>query len=150
MKPRFGAAEVRALVGLVADLNAAPDLDSFSRAVVRGLPAVVPSDATTYNEADTRHGRIIIRTNPSDLLSTRILAAFERHMHEHPVLRHFDRTGDLRPRRMSDFMGRRAWHSLGLYNEFFRELRIEHQLSFGLASVPRRRFIGIALNRARR
>src|SRR5215470_18527677 len=145
MKPRFGAAEVRALVGLVADLNAAPDLDSFSRAVVRGLPAVVPSDATTYNEADTRHGRIIILTNPGDLLSTRILAAFERHMHEHPVLRHFDRTGDLRPRRLSDFVSRRGWHSLGLYNESFREFRIDPQLSFRLPTLPQSRVIGIAL-----
>jgi len=151
VKPRFQAIEVRALLELVRELNAVPDLDGFRHTVVRALPAVVPSEVTAYNEADARHGRLTIVANPSDDITPRNIGTFERYMHQHPILQYVDRTGDLRPRRISDFLDRRTWHALDLYNEFFRWRRIEHQLTFGLASVPRRRvIIALALNRWQR
>ncbi|MBI4607862.1 MAG: hypothetical protein HY726_02495 [Candidatus Rokubacteria bacterium] len=67
-------------------------------------------------------------------------------MQEHPRIAHYVRTGNGRALRFSDLVSRAGLHRLGLYNELFRRLGIEHQMA---AIYPLRPgiLIGLALNR---
>jgi DNA-binding CsgD family transcriptional regulator len=71
---------------------------------------------------------------------------FQQHLPEHPLLRHYEVTGDLAARRISDVASDRQFRSLGLYCDFYRPARVDHQL---VVSVPARHdgIISVALNR---
>ena len=66
-----------------------------------------------------------------------IREVFERHMHEHPFLGHWDRHEGLGPATLSDFVSQPAWHNTSLYNEIYRPFHIEHMLGMAVrASGP--------------
>jgi len=50
--------------------------------------------------------------------------------------------------KMSDFLTRRKFHSVGLYTDFYRRVGVEHQMALMLPAAPPL-VIGIALNRGR-
>jgi hypothetical protein len=72
---------------------------------------------------------------------------FERHVHEHPLVRHCQQTRDSQAVKISDFLTQGQFHRLGLYNEFFRRLEVEHQMAVTLPSRSPL-VIGIAVNRS--
>jgi len=60
---------------------------------------------------------------------TNIREVFERHMHEHPFLEHWDGGQTVfKPATLSDLVSRPSWHDTTLYNEVYRPFRIEHML----------------------
>ena len=60
---------------------------------------------------------------------TNIREVFERHMHEHPFLEHWDGgQAVFKPATLSDLVSRPSWHDTTLYNEVYRPFRIEHML----------------------
>jgi hypothetical protein len=67
---------------------------------------------------------------------------------EHPLIRHYAKTNDRRPLKISDFPTRNQFHRLGLYQEFYRKLEIEYQIA---VTVPMQKpqVIGIEFNRKR-
>lgn len=69
-------------------------------------------------------------------------------MHEHPLINFYQRTRDGQALKISEFLTRSQFHRLGLYNEFYRPLSVEHQMAFTLPARPPL-VIGIALNRGR-
>lgn len=72
--------------------------------------------------------------------------AFSRHLHQHPVIAHVARTGDQRSLLISDFVSQTAFRRLDLYNDFYRPVSTETQLSMTLMP-PDDTVIAIALNR---
>jgi DNA-binding CsgD family transcriptional regulator len=73
---------------------------------------------------------------------------FRQHVPEHPLLRHYQATGDLAARRISDVASDRQFRALGLYREFYRLARVDHQLIVSFPD-PRGGVIAVALNRHR-
>ena len=71
---------------------------------------------------------------------------FQQHIPEHPLIAHYQRTGDARAHKISDFLSQTQFHRLGLYNEFFRRVNVEHQIAFTL-HLNRASLTGIALTR---
>ena len=58
-----------------------------------------------------------------------IREVFERHMHEHPFMEHWDGGQSVfKPATLSDLVSRPSWHDTALYNEFYRPFRMEHML----------------------
>jgi DNA-binding CsgD family transcriptional regulator len=58
-----------------------------------------------------------------------IREVFERHMHEHPFLEHWDhRHAGYKSVRLSDLVSRSSWHDTTLYNEIYRPFPMEHML----------------------
>jgi DNA-binding CsgD family transcriptional regulator len=54
------------------------------------------------------------------------------------------RTGDLRPRKLSDFVTRRQWHRLEVYVEYFRFFGVEDKMLVGLPAPPGlRKVVGV-------
>jgi DNA-binding CsgD family transcriptional regulator len=134
------------LLGAVAELD---DLRLFPSVVLPKLAAIIPSEALTYNEIDLGTARSHWTAYPLDVLdpdSGPILAAY---IHEHPIVRHVQRTADETPRRISDLASMREFHALGLYNELFKPNGIEYQMAMTLCD-PAHAIIGIAFNRKSR
>jgi hypothetical protein len=69
---------------------------------------------------------------------------FERHVHEHPLVRHHKQTSHGRAKTL-DFLTQSQFHRLELYNEFFRRLEVERQMAITLPA-PAPLVIGIAVN----
>jgi DNA-binding CsgD family transcriptional regulator len=110
---------------------------------------LVRADVLSYNEFGPEPGQVSYCAHPGDVVfSPDIMAAFEAHLHENPLISHLAATGDGSPMMISDFLSRERFHRLGVYAEFYRHVPVEHQIAIGLPRTDGR-VIGIALNRGR-
>jgi DNA-binding CsgD family transcriptional regulator len=143
MKP-LSQADLRHLLTTLRELYTNLDLETFPASILSILSHLIPTEVSGYNEVNPRHVRIaaVIEPNVGDA------QAFITHMHEHPLIRHYQQTNDGRVLKISDFLTQRQFHRLALYNEFFRPQGIEHQIALTLPAPPPL-VIGIALNRSR-
>ncbi len=131
------------------DLADTDDPAELGRRALPGLARLVPSDVLSYNEFGPAPGQVAYCAYPEDVVfSPGIMAAFEAHVHENPLLSHLEATGDGSPRMISDFLSRERFHRLGVYAEFYRHVPVEYQIAIGLPPSDGR-VIGIALNRVR-
>ena len=146
---RLRERDVRSLLDFLAGCYAAEDLDAFARHVAERLSALVPNDAATYNEINPRTRRADWVVEPATIDFPGSREAFGRHMAEHPFVRYFRRTADGSAIKMSDFLTRRQFHNLGLYDEFYRHVGGEHLIAINLPVAPPV-IIGIAAIRTQR
>jgi DNA-binding CsgD family transcriptional regulator len=131
------------------DLAGTGDPADLGRRALPGLHRLIRADVISYNEFGPEPGRVFYCVYPEDVVfSPGIMAAFEAHVHENPLVGHLQATGDGRPMKISDFLSRERFHRLAVYAEFYRHVPVEHQIAIGLPSSDGR-LIGIALNRAR-
>lgn len=135
------------LLDVVGSLQGAADLDDLRRRAVHLVPSLVATDRIAWNEIDPANGTIAQLTVPAvDLADGE--AIFARTAHSHPVLRHSQRTGDGRPRAVSDFLSASAFHATPIYREFYRHIGAEDQIAFRLPKPDLH--VAMALNRSRR
>jgi len=141
--------DVGALLDFLRTLYTLRDLRSFRSHVISAVPKLVRSEITTYNEVNCAKRQNATVSDPPDALdfpdSHRI---FNQHIPEHPLIGHYARSGDARVLKMSDFLTRRKFHSVGLYTDFYKRVGVEHQMALMLPAGPPL-VIGIALNRGR-
>lgn len=138
-------ARVADLLGTVADLE---DRREFAPVVLEKLAAIVPGDVLNYNEIDLVAATVNCTTYPGDALDPSTGLVLAAYAHEHPFIRHIQRTGDETPCRISDLVTRKEFHSLGLYNELLRPAGLHYQIALSLRD-PARVVVGIAVNRSR-
>jgi DNA-binding CsgD family transcriptional regulator len=133
------------LVDALADLDDPADIPA---AVLPGLAGVIGCDILTYNEIGLSPVHVRYVDYPAGAVSAGDRHVFERHIREHPLINYHERTRNPGPVKISDFLDRHQFHSLGLYSEFFARIPVEHQLAVGLSS-PGEWIVGVAFNRAR-
>lgn len=111
-------------------LYATRELDEFVETAIREVPHLVGSDLVSYQELDlTLHRAKTVVADPGvQAAHARLSRAFEKHMGQHPVARHYLEFGVDGPRKISDFVGQEEWHRNPLYCSFYRELGIECQI----------------------
>src|SRR6188472_2882072 len=138
------AQDLHAALAFVDEAHSFADLDSFRSGILPGLEKLVPCDLVGYNEVPSGEDALVI-TYPDPPLDVagEVLA---RLAHQHPLIA-VQANGDDRTYKVSDFLSRREFHSLELYDELYRLLDAEDQIAFGL---PGPMVIGIAMNRDRR
>jgi DNA-binding CsgD family transcriptional regulator len=139
--------ELRGLVEFLMDGQGVGDLDAFVRHLLRALPKLVPCAVVSYNEINTRLGRVNWIAKPDEV--TRFPGCEEilgAHIGEHPIVIETMRTGRAEWARWSDLLTRRQLASMPLYQEFFRRIETHHQIGI---LYPNRDgvSIGVALNR---
>jgi DNA-binding CsgD family transcriptional regulator len=144
---RLTQRDIRALGACVAEIYAHLDLDTFREHVVRAISKVVPAEVITYTEIGSRGQPTVRVLHPARAVTSDLMRAFEHHKHEHPLIKHFGGNLHGRAAKISDFLTQRAFHRLGLYGEFFRQVGVEHQMVIGLPA-PSPRVVGVALNRS--
>jgi len=134
----------------VDDLADIDDPADLGRRALPGLNRLIPADVLSYNEFGPEPGQVSYYAYPEDVVfSPDIMAAFEVHVLENPLIAHLETTGDGSPMMISDFISQERFHRLGVYAEFYRHVPVEYQIAIGLPKTDGR-VIGIALNRARR
>lgn len=138
------ARDLHAALAFVDEAHSFADLESFRTGILPGLEELVPCDLVGYNEVPNGEDALVI-TYPDPPLDV-AGEALGRLAHQHPLIA-VQANGDDRTYKISDFLSRREFHSLELYDELYRLLDAQDQIAFGL---PGPLVIGIAMNRDRR
>lgn len=145
MASRLSQRDLAAARALTAALGEAPDERGFRAALIEGMQALVPALMVSYNEIGPG-ARLVEVTDPPRVITPVLRAAFAHTMHGHPLVSHYQRTGDGQALRLSDVVSRRELERLGVYRHVFRPLGVRHQLVVSLSAEPGA-VVGIALSR---
>jgi DNA-binding CsgD family transcriptional regulator len=132
-----------ALVAQTAELDRPSE---FPGLVLPGLAGLVGCDTLSYNEIGLDGPRLRYLDHPVGAIDPSRSAVLAQLIHQHPLVKHFNTTMDGGARRISDFLSRTEFHRLGIYNEFYRHVSVEHQLAVQLPGT-RGCLVGLALNR---
>ena len=131
---RLNQPQIAALLRFVRDLYVPRDREGFIAYLLRALPAVVPSDVVSFNEADpvARSSRTWLKPMPFSKATVDRL--WNELMHEHPFVPHLQRHAGARPVRLSELAPPRRVAGTALYNELLRPIGVEQQILMGLPS----------------
>lgn len=148
---RLTSKQLRDLLDFLREGYACHDQEVFITHLLDGIPTLIPSEITGYNELHLESGRALeaTRIEPSTAKFPEYWQIFEQHLPEHPFAAYLQQTRDRHPIKISDFLTRHQFHRLGLYNEFFRRQGVERQMAASLAGSATCE-IAITLNRSRR
>jgi DNA-binding CsgD family transcriptional regulator len=122
--------------------------EAFRRHVVEGLPRLITSSMTSYNDLSA-DGTPVLVLDPPDAWTAEREREFLRLAPEHPLIAHYLRTGDPTPMKISDLVPRRSFRASELYRAVYGPMGVEFQMAMTLPSDPGT-VVGIALNRDRR
>lgn len=147
---RLSSNDLVALLRIVHDAYAVSDTRAWRAGLAASLRSALGADNTTYSEIDPERLIAADVMDPQEVFTPAAAAVFERHLHEHPLIAHYARTGDGRARKISDFLTRRELRRLALYNEYVRPFfGTEHQMAIAVSAAASR-VVGIALARSGR
>lgn len=142
--------DVRAVLSLLDGAAAAQSVLDYGRFLAEHTHRLLDGDLTGLNFIDVRNSKLpYIEMTPGSRAphkDPQLYEAFERHIPEHPLINYFQRTGDGRAVRLSDFLSDREFHELGLYRECFRHAGIERQIAISLEAEGDI-IVGIAVTR---
>lgn len=147
------AQDLDAVLDVAESLVNVSSLDVLRRRTVEVLPDLVPCNLVAWNEVELDGSRIaaVLSANqviPDNGTFVQLENAFIRNVKDHPVIAHYQQTHDGRPLAISDFLSAKAFHATGIYQEFYRHLGAEDQISFVLPDPSL--IVGIAANRSER
>ena len=109
--------------------EAALDKASFAKLGVERLPALVASEFTTLSICHLASGKREVFGLPAGALSAQDRAAFDRHFHQHPLVRFHAYQGGRVPQRISDSVPFEQFRRTALYNDYYRRIRIDHAIA---------------------
>ena len=132
------------LTELVGEAYGFDGLEEFRSGILEVLNRAVPSIWVSYNEVGSDPERTFALSLPPG--PPEAMVAFARHAHENPLIVEYMRTGDGRPRRISDVMSSDRFHELAIYRECYRPLGVESQVALTLPARPPL-LLGLALSR---
>jgi DNA-binding CsgD family transcriptional regulator len=141
---------LRAALDLLGAMSeAALDKRTFARLGVERLPRLVASEFTTLSICHLASGKREVFGLPSGALSAEDRAAFDRHFHEHPLVRYHAYEGGRLTRRISDSLSPEQFRRSTLYNDYYRRVRIDHAMALPIY-VRDGLLVSFVLNRTRR
>jgi len=129
-------------------IYAATDVETLARTVVAEAPKLIGSVHASFNAMAPSVPWAQIWMDRGDD-PERLQRSFAAHMHEHPAVRNFLRTGDPTTHAISDFASARVFQATQLYQQLYRELGVRDQMGFCLGPPGRENF-ALALGRERR
>jgi DNA-binding CsgD family transcriptional regulator len=142
--------DFRTILDFLEVLYAPIVLSEFPGRLVESLCRLIPCEVATYDEMNPGRHISIDRASPDGIMTRKLLHQCWRPvMHEHPVLMHCQRTGDLHAYRISDFYSQREFRRRALFHEFYRKINVEDALCNGIR-VSGPVVVGCAFHRDRR
>jgi DNA-binding CsgD family transcriptional regulator len=139
------AGEAPGLLDFLQEVYALRDVHTFGYGLVHALSSIFSCDIYSYNEVNPESQKLSFIGTP-EIITGDDLCIFEKFMHQHPLVSFYKRTGDGRALKVSDFLSKREFHRLELYNEYFRKYKIEQQLAVVLPALPPL-VVGVVLSR---
>jgi DNA-binding CsgD family transcriptional regulator len=141
---------LRTALDLLGAMNeAALDKAAFARLGVERLPKLVASEFTTLSICHLASGKREVFGLPAGALSAEDRAAFDRHFHEHPLVRYHAYERGPNTQRISDSLPLEQFRRSALYNDYYRRIRIDHAMALPIY-VRDGLLVSFVLNRTRR
>ncbi len=141
---------LRAALNLLGAMNeSALDKRVFAQLGVEQLPQLVASEFTTLSICHLASGRREVFGLPAGALSEQDRAAFDRHFHEHPLVRYHAYQGGRSTQRICDSLPMEQFRRSALYNDYYRRIRIDHAMALPIY-VRDGVLVSFVLNRTRR
>ncbi|ALA58234.1 hypothetical protein NITMOv2_1814 [Nitrospira moscoviensis] len=132
---RLSSRELRRLLDFIRDSYALRPHSEFPDYLVTSVGRIVPGDIHAYNEICTERKQAIAKWAPSSVqMIPDGFSILARHAEENPVVPYFERTGDGRPKKVTDFIPLGQFQHCALHNEFYLPFRIRYHLSTALTS----------------
>jgi DNA-binding CsgD family transcriptional regulator len=145
---RLSESDLKGLLAFLRTSESYPDVQSFRAGTLPALRELLPCDSVAYNEVDPVRRETSWRLEPESYEPAADREAFERWVHQHPIVAHTARVHDGKAAKLSDFLTRRELHRREIYHEFFRPLEIEYQMVITVP-VPGNLLLGVPFNRKR-
>jgi DNA-binding CsgD family transcriptional regulator len=136
------------LLEAVAYISGASDLDDFATRASQRLLALVPGLSTSYNEINLLSERVagVVWPDPGPEWFARYSPLFQRYLHQHPIVRHYEETGEGDPVSWLDADPERSFERTELYTGFYLPNGIRSQIGFTFPAPPGIA-VGMAVNR---
>lgn len=123
--------------------------DDFARRGVECLPRLVASELTTLSVCNLDTGHRAVVSDQPGAIGAREIALFDRHFHEHPLVREHGRNPRAVTKRVEDLMPQAQFRATALYNDYYRAIGIDHAMAVPI-HVDRRLLVSFVFNRAGR
>lgn len=120
---------------------------SFVVAALEQLTGVVASDLTTLSMCDLEHGTRRVIGREGEMLSEADRAAFDRHFHEHPLVRFHGTHPGGPTQRISDCMSASKFRNSPLHVEYYRRIGINYVMALPLW-IDKDNVISVVFNRS--
>jgi len=127
--------------------DASGDGDEFAKHGLECLPRLVSSELTTLSVCNLETGHRSVVSDRPGAISRREIEAFDRHFHEHPLVRDHGRNPAAVTRRIGELLSDGEFHRTPLYNDYYRVIGIDHVMAVPI-HVDRRLLVSFVLNRS--
>jgi DNA-binding CsgD family transcriptional regulator len=152
MAAMLGALSERDLRGAVSVLQSladeSTDSQSFTIAALEKLTTLVASDLTTLSVCDLERGARRVIGRQGEALSEADRAAFDRHFHEHPLVRFHGSHPGGPTQRVTDCVAATAFRNSALHADYYRRIGINYVMALPLW-IDQDNVISVVFNRSR-
>ena len=121
----------------------------FARHGVVRLRGLVAADLTTLSVCNLETGHRSVVSDVPGAISKPQIEAFDRHFHEHPLVRAHGRNPAAVTQRISDLVPAGEFRRSPLYNEYYRAIRVDHAMAVPI-HVRGQELVSFVLNRSGR
>ncbi len=139
--------DLRAALLALGDMaDGAGSGEQFAMAGVQVLPRLVRSDLTTLSRCDLHSAKRVVVGVPAGAVGADERAAFDRHFHEHPLVRYHAIDLGTHAHRISDSLSQARFRKTALYNDYYRRVGLSHAIALPIR-VDGRELVSFVLNR---
>jgi DNA-binding CsgD family transcriptional regulator len=141
--------DLRAALGVLQSVAAqSASCANFTDAALEELTGIVASDLTTLSICDLKQGTRSVVGRRAESLSTIDREAFDRHFHEHPLVRFHSSHPGGPTQRISDCRNMVVFRNSGVYADYYRRIGINYVMALPLR-IDDADVISIVFNRSR-
>jgi DNA-binding CsgD family transcriptional regulator len=133
---RLRNADLGGLLSALREIYALVGLDDFPAGVLAALRRVVPATYSNYTEVAATWDFPLQVFDPADVTFPGGRQVLSQHLRDNPLFTNRPRNPDGLAHKISDYVSRREFHRLGWYNEIYRPIGIEHDISVTIPREP--------------
>ena len=128
---KLDSGSARQLSQLLLGVYEPLSLQDYRHRMLECIGRVVENELVCHNEINRPGGSSLTVLRPAVQDFEPMRRVFFKYAHEHPSLNHLIQTGDTRAVKTSDFVTQPEFRRRGIYQHFYRALRVRYQLTFG-------------------
>jgi DNA-binding CsgD family transcriptional regulator/PAS domain-containing protein len=146
MSGRLSDRQHRQLLDAIQQLQSCRSIEQYPATVNAIFGRLIGCDSVSYNDVYPGIDRIVFRLDPEPPNMAEIVEQWRQFGHQHPLVNYVRETGDGSAHQVSDFLSRRQYHALDLYQGCYRAMQVEHQMSVSV-SASEDVIVAVAMNR---
>ena len=113
------------------------------------VPKFLRGNYVSYTEVNPVRQRVLALIDPPTFDPAKFEPAFVKYGHQHPVISFYQRTGEGRAAKISDFLTQAQWHQTQMYQHVYKPMQVEDQFSIALPA-PLPIVVGVVVSRPKR